>query len=125
MDKDEFTQHYRPEHGVMRVRVEGIFPKSFLERKGNIFQPLIEACEQANCRTALIDARNLKVDLDTLAVFRAGVDAASVSRHRLRLAFVARKENLDSFFEDVVINRGAGVEVFTEMEDAMKWVNGS
>lgn len=125
MNKDEFTQQFRPDQGVMHVRVAGTFPAALLQEKRNSFQPLIEACEQANCRVALIDLRDLKVDLDTLAIFRAGVDAASVSQSGLRLAFVARAESIDDFFEDVVTNRGAGVEIFTDMEDAMKWISGS
>ena len=125
MDTEEFTQEFHPEQDVMHVRVAGTFPMAILERKGNLFQPLIEACEQANCRIVLIDLRELQVDIDTLEIFRAGVDAALVSRLGLRLAFVAREETLDPFFEDVVTNRGARVEVFTEMDDALKWVSGS
>ena len=125
MDTDGFTQEFHAEQDVMHVRVAGTFPKAILESKGNIFQPLIEACEQANCRIALIDLRELQVDINTLEVFRAGVDAALASRLGLRLAFVAREETLDPFFENVVTNRGARVEVFTEMEDAMRWVSGS
>jgi hypothetical protein len=125
MDTHGFTQEFHADQGVMHVRVAGVFPVALLQQAGNSFQPLIEACEQANCRIALIDARELKIDLDTMAIFRAGVDAAMASRLGLRLAFVAREENLDSFFEDVVINRGARVEVFTEIEDALKWASGS
>ena len=122
---DEYTQVFNAEEGVLHVRVAGTLPKALLQTEGNVFQPLIDASAEHNCRQAVIDARDLQVYLDTMSIFRAGVDAALASRLGLRLAFVAREDMLDSFFEVVVSNRGARVEVFTEMKDAMKWVGGS
>jgi hypothetical protein len=121
----DYTQEFNAEEGVLHVRVAGTLPKALLQAEGNVFQPLIDACAEHNCRQAVIDALDLQVDLDTMSLFRAGVDAALVSRLGLRLAFVAREDMLDSFFEVVVSNRGARVEIFTEMKDAMIWVSGS
>lgn len=48
----------------------------------------IEACRKDNCPTAIVDARELQVDFDTTALFRAGVDAASMNRFGLCVALV-------------------------------------
>ena len=125
METDWYTLEFRVEQDVMHARVAGTYPTAHVHQEGNRFQPLVEACEQSGCRKAVIDARDLQVNFDTMALFWAGVDAANVSRAGLLIAIVAREEIIDSFFQDVVTNRGARVEVFTDMEDAMAWVSGS
>ena len=125
METDGYTLEFRVEQDVMHARVAGTYPTAHVHREGNRFQPLVEVCEQSGCQKAVIDARDLQVNFDTMALFRAGVDAASVTRQGLRIAIVAREEIIDSFFQDVVVNRGARVEVFTAMQDAVAWVSGS
>ena len=120
---DSYTQEFRVEDNVMHVRLSGTFPNSRLALKENLFQPLIEACRKDNCPTAIVDARELQVDFDTTALFRAGVDAASLNRFGLCVALVARTDMIDPFFDDVAHNRGARVKVFTDVDSAKTWVN--
>lgn len=107
----------------MHVRLAGKLPNELLHGEQNVFTPLIKLCEESRCQKALIDSRDLEVDLDTLEIFRAGVDASDLARHGMRIALVARQEMLSSFFDDVIHNRAAPVHVFTDMDAAGTWLN--
>ena len=121
---DSYKQEFRVENRVMNVQLSGTFPNERLAMKENLFRPLLEACKKDNCPMAIVDARQLQVDFDTTALFRAGVDAASMNEFGLGVALVARKDMIDPFFDDVTHNRGARVKVFTDLESARAWVAG-
>jgi hypothetical protein len=108
--------------GVLQVRLSGEFPKELLSQGKNLFQPLIDACTAQECKTALVDARDLKVDFDTVALFQAGNDAAFMARLGLKVALVARKDMIDSFFYNVAYNRGGDLGVFTDLGAARAWL---
>lgn len=120
---NEYSQEFYVEDGVEHVRLSGTYPNERLAIKENLFQPLIEACRKDDCCMAIVDARELQVDFNTTALFRAGVDAASLTQIGLCVALVARRDMISSFFDDVTHNRGARVKVFTDMESAKAWVN--
>jgi len=107
---------------VLHVRLSGKFPNERLGKRENLFQPLVDACSTHNCKKALVDARDLQVDFGTIALFRAGNDAAFMSRIGLRVALLARKDMLDLFFDHVVSNRGGNVGIFTDMKRALDWL---
>ena len=86
------------------------------------FKPLIEECKRENCRDAMVDARQLQVEFDTIALFRAGVDAAAMNEFGLRVALIAREDMISSFFDDVIYNRAAQVQVFTDPQSAEAWI---
>jgi hypothetical protein len=60
--------------------------------------------------------RDLQVDFDTMALLRAGEDAAFLTHAGFCIALVARWDMRDSFFDNVVFNRGGNVGMFTEMD---------
>lgn len=120
---ERFEQQFRVDGGVVHVRLSGVFPNERLSTQENLFKPLVDACKQANCREVIVDARELQVEFDTLAMFRAGVDAASLNEFGLRVALIARKDMLSSFFDDVTFNRAAPVRVFMDLESAQLWVH--
>jgi hypothetical protein len=117
-----YTRDFRVDANVLHVTLAGTYPKERLEKRTNIFDPLIEACRDGNCGGAVIDARELEVELDTLELFRAGMDAASLNEHGFYVAFVAREDMIDAFFRDVLNNRGALAGIFTDMDSAIYWI---
>ena len=118
---NKYHEEFHVENDVLHVHLSGEFPDTLLNSEENLFQPLINACAANNCSKAIVDARDLRVNFDTLALFRAGEDAASASRVSLRIALLAREEQVDTFFSNVVSNRGGQVGVFTDIESARSW----
>lgn len=117
-----YNEQFSLEDGVLHVRLAGTFPAGRLSRSGNVFQPLIDACTELGCTMALIDARELRVDLGTTGLFQAGQDAARAARMGLRIALLARPDMVDPFFDDVTRNRGAEIGIFMHAEAALDWL---
>jgi hypothetical protein len=107
---------------VLCVHLSGVYVNEHLAKAGNLFQPLIDAYSAHGCRGALIDARDLQVRFDTLALYRAGDDAAFRSLVGLRVALLAREDRLNRFFDTVVYNRRGSVRVFTDMDIDRDWL---
>ena len=118
-----YLQEFRVEGGVVHVRLSGTYPNERLALKENLFKPLIDECKRENCHEAIVDARELQVEFDTVALFRAGVDAAALNGYGLRVALIAREDMISTFFDDVVHNRAAQVQVFTDLESARTWIH--
>ena len=119
---NDYTEDFRVENGVLYVHLSGKFPIDMLRRSENLFQPLIDACSAQNCTRALVDARDLEVDLGTMGLFQAGEDAVFLRQVGLRVALLAREDMLDPFFDAVVVNRGGDVRVFTDRDAAHRWL---
>jgi hypothetical protein len=118
----EYNEDFRVVNGVLHVGLSGKFPNELLRSGANLFQPLIDACSQYGCKAALVDARDLQVDFDTMALLQAGEDAASLTHVGLRVAMVAREDMVDRFFADVAYNRGGVIGVFTDVDAARDWL---
>lgn len=119
---NEYNVDFRLDDGILYVHLSGKFPKEMLDTDMNLFQPLKDSCLTHKCNKALIDARDLDVDFQTMDMFRAGEDAAAMAGLCIRIAFVAREDMLDSFFANVAYNRGANVGVFKDMDNAREWL---
>ena len=123
-DVKNYKEDFRVEDGVLYVHLSGKFPNELLRKNENLFRPLIDACSSQNCTRALVDARDLEVDLGTMGLFQAGEDAVYLRHIGLRVALLAREDMLDPFFDAVVVNRGGDVHVFTDIEAARHWLEG-
>jgi hypothetical protein len=118
----EYSEDFQVVNGVLHVRLSGKFPKELLLSGNNAFQPLIDDCSKRGCKKALVDARDLQIDLGTMGLFRTAEDAAFLTRIGLRVALVAREDMLDRFFDDVAYNRGGLIRVFTDVSAARSWL---
>jgi hypothetical protein len=120
-----YYENFSVHDGVMQVRLSGRFPNELLQEGKNAFQPLIDACSEHGCRTVLIDARCLQVSFSTMELLELGKDAAYLRKLGLRVAFLAREDMLDPFFDNVAFNRGAIIGVFTDLSAANDWLEGN
>jgi hypothetical protein len=118
----EFYQDFQLDHGILHVRLSGTYPRDLLAQGTNAFQPLIDACAAQNCNKALVDARDLSVQFNTVELYQLGKQAAAMSHLGLRVALVAREDMRDRFFDDVVQNSGGKIGIFTSMDAALAWV---
>ena len=117
-----YNQDFRFEDGIVYFHLSGQYTNKELHTRRNAFQPLIDACAEHSSKKAMIDARELQVEMGTFEMFKAGVDIAFVTIKGIRVAIVAREDMIDPFFEDVAANRGGIVGIFTKMDAARQWL---
>lgn len=119
---DTYTREFQFDDGILSIRLTGTFPNARLGGEDNLFQPLIDECLQRNCRKVLVDARNLEADLGILGLHQAGKNSATLAYIGLRVAFLAREDMVDRFFETVAINHGGILGIFSETDSAREWL---
>jgi hypothetical protein len=120
---NEYNEKFEVRNDVLHVHLSGVFPHELLQEYKNIFDPLIDACINYGCNKALVDARELKVDFDTLTLYQVAEDAAHLAQVDLRVALLAREDMIDPFFADVAYNRGALIGIFTDVSAATDWLH--
>jgi hypothetical protein len=119
-----YDQHFSVDGDVLIATLRGQFPKELLQELPNAFSPLADECKLHGLSKALIDARSLEVELDTLQLFQAGKNLSEEPANQLIVAIVAPyKQKIDPFFEIVAANRGAVVKIFTEFDEARNWLD--
>jgi hypothetical protein len=81
-----------------------------------------QLCRQKKCYKALMDIRGVPGKISTWDRFRL----AQISLHHfdrsLHLVVVYRPEEVNGFFEDVMVNRGGNFRIFTDMGSACQWL---
>ncbi len=87
----------------------------------DLMQEISEICRRDNITKVLGDIRNMPGRISAIDRFKLGIAGADIIR-RARVAIVYRKEDLNWFFETVIVNRGANVRVFDNTEEASKWL---
>lgn len=117
-----YKENIKFEDGILKVHLSGEFPKEILGKQINLFQPLIDAASKHNCMKALIDIRELQIQLGTMDLFKAAEDALVLTNSGIRLSLLAREDSIDVFFENVSVNRGSQVGVFKETKAALEWL---
>jgi hypothetical protein len=70
----------------------------------------------------LMDMRRVTGPIPDMERFFAGERVAAVLRNRIRLAVVAREEDINRFGENVAVNRGARIRVTSSEEEAVRWL---
>ncbi|MEN9936558.1 MAG: hypothetical protein RLZZ387_3137 [Chloroflexota bacterium] len=88
---------------------------------------IVAIAEHARARgrqCVLVDMRQMSGSIPQLDRFLVGKRAGQVWGRRLKVAFIARAEDISHFFENVAVNEGAVVRVFGEEEEARRWLLG-
>ena len=116
------TYNIKVEGDLLRVTASG-FDES-LEQTQQYSLAVIEAAVGHGCRRVLSDERDLKYRLGTVNTYQL---AQAILEHAPRMARVALVCHPDSeaegeFFENVVVNRGLTLHVFTDFDEAEAWV---
>ena len=119
---DNYHQEFQLIDNILHVRLSGKFPEGIMNTNNNVFQQLIDECNNKSITKTIIDICDLDINLNLMELFKAGEDAALLSRQGLNMALVARKETIDSFFYDVAYNRGGMVNVFNDKGAALEWL---
>lgn len=117
-----YYREFEIKDGILNIHLSGEFPVKVLKSKENVFTPLAEACILNCCKKALLDVRELKNTFSVVDVYKLGKDIAILSLQHIKVAFLIRPELYDHFFEDVALNRGGHVQLFTDHCSAIEWL---
>jgi hypothetical protein len=80
-------------------------------------------CRGENLSKVLVDLHEMPGKVSTMDRFQLGVEGANIFRGLAKVAVVYRKSEMNWFAETVSKNRGASVRVFSETDEAMKWLD--
>ena len=115
---------YKKEKGILKVKVSGM--RSF-KTVLSVITDIQQICLKQNTPRVLIDVRELKGHLKTMEAYELPAFVFPKIRENSiieKSAIVDLEESRDffSFFENVSVNRGFNLRVFTDMEDATEWL---
>lgn len=85
---------------------------------------MVEACVKLGRSKVLLDCRRIQGELPIFARFEVTEYGASKRQHLRQLALVSRPEVAlpDNFVENVAVNRGMNMRVFTDFDQALRWI---
>jgi hypothetical protein len=118
---------YNAETDVIESKFQGVL--TFDEVKKFISEGALISKEK-NCRFFLSDYREVRLKLSILEIFEVpqlikdGFASFGLNVYRLRRAVVAAEDLKDyRFYENVAFNRGQYAKVFTDIDEAKKWLS--
>ena len=85
---------------------------------------MVEACSQVQLSKALLDCRKMIGEIQTLESFMVADYGGKMRGFLSKMALVGREDQmlLDSFVENVAVNRGVNLKIFTDIEEAIDWL---
>jgi hypothetical protein len=88
------------------------------------FESIAEHCERTKNDKLLIDTTGYDVKVSFMDRFLFGEKLLVFARHRIKVAFFSRPEQLDprKFGALVAQNRGASADAFTDFQAAEEWL---
>lgn len=95
------------------------------ETTGSIWPEIAKLCQQHGVTKLLIEAFKPERKLDTMATFDAGRAVAEITSG-LTIAICLHDyefDDLSTFFKTVVQNRGVKLEFFSNIDDALQWLD--
>jgi hypothetical protein len=89
-----------------------------------MFEMIVDACVKAGHSRVLIDMTDISGKMEVSMLHEIGVQMAAYRLIIKRLAMFSRPDQVqpDRFWQIVTRNRGLNTCVFTELDEAVKWV---
>ena len=88
---------------------------------------LKEVCGKAgSCTKVLFDLRVMTGEMPIFDKYKIGQYGAELLPGTIRIAMLGREDQIapDKFFENVAVNRGLTLKVFTDKQEALAWLKG-
>jgi hypothetical protein len=122
------TIAYHPEKGIIEVKFHG---EIILNETRELYSDVIPIVKENDCHLVLSDYREASIKLSTGEIYVVPAtlsktfSEAGIQANRLKRALVIKNDLNDfRFFNDVTINRGQNAKLFTDIEEARKWLLG-
>jgi len=105
--------------GILRTTLKGSGTHAHLLRA---VAAIVSETKSRGIWHVLCDATALTSPTGAFEKFEAGMELARAADRRMKMAVVARIEDIDYIFENVARTRGAAVSVFRNEEAALQWL---
>jgi len=93
----------------------------------NATKEICENCINNQCTKVLVDVRDFKDHISTMNTFDlASVELPDIIRKSIEKVAILDMEVFEKgqkFFENVAVNRGHVVKIFTDINDAKQWLS--
>ena len=85
---------------------------------------MVEACSQLQVSKALLDCRKMTGEIKILESFTVAEYGGKMRGFLSKTALVGREDQMlsDNFVENVAVNRGVNLKIFTDVEEAIDWL---
>jgi hypothetical protein len=85
---------------------------------------MVEACSQLQFSKALLDCRKMTGEIQILESFMVAQYGGKMRGFLSKTALVGREDQMlpDNFVENVAVNRGVNLKIFTDIEEAIDWL---
>ena len=85
---------------------------------------MIETCSQLQLFKALLDCRKMTGEIQILESFTVADYGRKMRGFLSKTALVGREDQMlpDNFVENVAVNRGVNLKIFTDIEEAIDWL---
>ena len=85
---------------------------------------MIAACAEKDCSRALLDCRQMSGEMSVIDRYEVVTYAQKTRDITNRIAILVREDQMlqDKFAENVGVNRGIGLQVFTDVDQATSWL---
>jgi hypothetical protein len=88
----------------------------------DIMNEVVALCKTENYQKFLVDISGMTGKVAPMERFELAVKGASLFLYKGKYAIVYRKEEINRFAETVGVNRGLNARIFSDMDEAMKWL---
>jgi hypothetical protein len=85
---------------------------------------MVEACRWLKISKALLDCRKMTGEIEILEGFMVAQYGGKMRGFLTKTALVGREDQMfpDNFVENVAVNRGVNLKIFTDIEEAIAWL---
>jgi hypothetical protein len=103
--------------------VYGVYDEVYdFGRTQNYIKESASLCRQKNFNKLLMDIRGVTGKISTWDRFKLAQSALQHFGWDWQVTVVYREEEMNGFFEDVVVNRGGNFRIFSDLAPACNWL---
>ena len=85
---------------------------------------MVEACSQVQLAKILLDCRKMTGEIQIFDSFEVAKYGVEMLGSAYKTALVGREDQMlpDNFVENVAVNRGVNLKIFTDIDEAIDWL---
>ena len=111
-------------HDFLFVKVKGY---RSIDSIKDATKQITEKCHKQKCSKVLVDVRDFHERINFSDIFDlVSKDLPDIIKNRIKQVAIVDVEGHNfnkEFFENVAVNRGHNVKIFTDINDAMEWLS--